>query len=243
VVVVTRSHAQFFEPDLADTRVFTQPENCGTAPAILYSLLSIGSQEPGAHVALFPADHYFTNDAAFMRHVNHAFRAVRQRPDLIVLLGMAPSGPEVDYGWIQPGDPVRGVASGYLRRVRCFWEKPALAIAEDLFAQGCLWNSFVLVSSVRALLGLMRRTVPELCESFQDGHSLLRRPADGDLVKAIYSRISPVDFSCQVLSPCPDALTVLPVPNAGWVDVGRPERVRALLALSQTAGVEIPNGW
>jgi mannose-1-phosphate guanylyltransferase len=230
LVVLSRRHAQYFEPDLTETGVLTQPENRGTAPAILYSLLSIGSRDPGANVALFPSDHYFTSDARFMEHVDCALRAVSERPDLIVLLGIVPDTPEVDYGWIQPGSPVRGVSSDSILRVQRFWEKPAHDVAADLFAQGCLWNSFVLVGAVRGLLGLMRRSVPELCEAFHEAQSALRKPADGDVLRSIYAQIPTVDFSRQVLAECPDSLAVLPVANAGWVDIGRPERVRALMA-------------
>jgi len=230
LVVVTRSHAHFLDSRLAATPVLIQPENRGTAPAILFSLLSIESKDPDGHVALFPADHYFANDVVFMRHVAQAFAAVRQRPDLIILLGIVPQAPEVDYGWIQPGAPVRGVEHRSLFQVQQFWEKPPRVVAEQLFEMGCLWNSFVIVSSVRALYGLMRRTVPDLCEAFHDAQAVLGSRVIGDLAKAIYSQIPSVDFSGEVLSQSPDSLSVLPVAGAGWVDVGRPEQLRALIS-------------
>jgi len=233
VVVVTRSQARYLDSPLFDTPVLAQPQDRGTAPAILYSLLSISSHDPNAHVALFPSDHYFADDAVFMGHVAQAFGAVKQRPDLVILLGIVPHSPEVDYGWIQPGARVRGVAHEALFEVQQFWEKPPRVAAEQLLAMGCLWNSFVVVSSADALLGLMQRTVPDLCDAFHDAQAVLGNRALSDFAEIIYSQIPSVDFSREVLSPHPHALTVLPVANAGWVDVGRPERVRALL--NQTA--------
>ena len=99
------------------------------APAILNSLLSLHRSDPGARVALFPSDHYFTDDAAFMRSARSAFVASEQRLDLIVLLGIPPDHPEVDYGWIQPGRPLPEVLDGSLLRVDRFWEKPAFPLA------------------------------------------------------------------------------------------------------------------
>ena len=55
---------------------------------------------PTASVAVFPSDHYVDSDTAFMRHVDAAFEAVEQRPELTVLLGIAPDRPESGYGWI-----------------------------------------------------------------------------------------------------------------------------------------------
>jgi mannose-1-phosphate guanylyltransferase len=230
LTVVTRSHAKFLSAETPAESVLIQPENRGTAPAILYSLLSIASREPGAHVGLFPSDHFFSSDAVFMRHVARAFGAVRQQPNLIVTLGIVPHSPETDYGWIEAGAPVMGVANGSLFGVRQFWEKPHKEAAERLLAMGCLWNSSVIISSVRALVGLIRRATPNLCDAFHDAQFVLGKTGVSDLAKAIYQQIAVVDFSRDVLSACPTSLTVLPMANAGWVDVGRPERVRMLLS-------------
>src|SRR3972149_7042609 len=64
---------------------------------------------------------------------------VGARPALVVLLGVAPEDAETDYGWIEPAGPVGGGTALY--RVRRFWEKPAPALARDLFARGCPRNS------------------------------------------------------------------------------------------------------
>jgi mannose-1-phosphate guanylyltransferase len=92
-----------------------QPENRGTAPAILYSLLSIANSDPHAKVALFPVDHHFSDDTTFIEHVAIAFRAVEQQSDLIVLLGAVPTSPEVDYGGFS-----RANLCAVLPKGRCF---------------------------------------------------------------------------------------------------------------------------
>src|SRR5437773_2955466 len=89
LVVVVRAHERFYAPLLADVPsrcVVIQPENRGTAPAILYGLLRLTAMTPVAPVALFPSDHYVSDDAAFIAHVEGATEAVRARPDLVVLL-------------------------------------------------------------------------------------------------------------------------------------------------------------
>ena len=65
---LTAKHEKFYRPLLANAeknQLFVQPENKGTAPAILYSLLKLAKIAPDATVAIFPSDHYFTDDAAF----------------------------------------------------------------------------------------------------------------------------------------------------------------------------------
>src|SRR5712692_7678951 len=93
------------------------------------------------------SDHYVSNDAAFIAHVDGTLQAVIARPDLVVLLGITPDSADGEYGWIEPGDPVMGSSPWDLCRVRQFWEKPFPRVAQALRARGCLWNSFVMVAA------------------------------------------------------------------------------------------------
>lgn len=141
VTVVVRQHQRFYGSALGDIpsrRLVIQPENRGTAPAILYGLLRLLAMTPGGPVVILPSDHYVSDDEAFMRHVDRGFEAVRARPDLVALLGVVPDSPEVGYGWIEPGEPVSGPWWPGFRRVRHFWEKPSEALAHTLLVRGCL---------------------------------------------------------------------------------------------------------
>ncbi|HXJ43899.1 MAG TPA: sugar phosphate nucleotidyltransferase [Bryobacteraceae bacterium] len=232
-IVITHGHEKYLAPSIAKSgaAILTQPCNRGTAPAILYSLLRLASEATGEEattpVALFPADHYFENDAVFVHHVGRALGAIRQRPHLIILLGIVPHGPEADYGWIVPGNAVSGVLNGSLCLVRSFHEKPGPGAARELMACGCLWNSFVIVSSAQALRNLMHWATPDLVGAFSCAAAAAGGLNEAAL-DALYAELEPTDFSRQVLARSPEFLTVLPAANTGWVDVGRPERALAL---------------
>jgi mannose-1-phosphate guanylyltransferase len=106
---VTQAHERFYAPLLADVwsrRVVVQPQNRGTAPAILYGLLRVATVALFDPVAIVPSDHCVSDDEAFMAHVGAAFDLVTARPDLVVLLGITPDRPETEYGWIEPAEPV-----------------------------------------------------------------------------------------------------------------------------------------
>jgi mannose-1-phosphate guanylyltransferase len=192
--------------------------------------LSLGKRDLHAHVAFFPSDHYFADDGALLERVDAAFRVINQRPDLVVLLGIVPDGPEIEYGWIEPAESVAGLDAVSLFRVYRFWEKPALKTAERLFMRGCLWNSFIIIASVHALLRLLGEAVPEIYQSFEDVLRTLGTPAELRAVRRVYSQIPSADFSRQVLAACPEVLTVLPVFNAGWIDIGSPDRASSVVA-------------
>jgi mannose-1-phosphate guanylyltransferase len=227
LTVVNRPHERFYQASMAHhpkAQLVVQPEGRGTAAAIVYALMRAARIAPTASIAIFPADHYVDNDAAFMRHVDAAFEGVEQRPEITVLLGISPDRPEPGYGWIEPARPLR-LGSARFFTVRRFWEKPPQAIARELMGSGCLWNSFVMVGRVSTLLGLVMMTQPQLYSSFNALRPVLGTEMEPSKLKAIYARLAPVDFSSDILAGVPVNLTVLPVKGVQWSDLGEPARV------------------
>ena len=166
---LTQKHEQFFRAPLwnvAAKNLIVQPENKGTAPAILYSLMRVAAHSPEAVVAFFPSDHYFSNDEAFMEHVDSAYTAAELNSDSIVLLGIEPEKPETSYGWIEPAESLFGGLSRSVSRVNRFWEKPTSGVAKRLMADGCLWNSFVMVGRASAFIEMFREHLPEMFRMF-----------------------------------------------------------------------------
>lgn len=234
VTVVTRSHERFYEPLLADApaeSVLVQPANRGTAPAILYALLKLAGSNPAATVAVFPSDHYVSDDAAFMRHVELAIKAVELCPKKTVLSGAWPATPEVSYGWIEGDERLRALPRSLpIFQVRRFWEKPSFDQACRLFKFDRMWwNTFVMVARLPTLLNLIMRVLPKLYWSFIETTSKLSRPLEHEMVNRVYENLSSINFSDQVLASYPTNLAVLPLSGLEWSDLGEPSRVMALL--------------
>ena len=224
--VVNRAHEAFYAPLLGRApaqNILAQPGNRGTAPAILYSLIRIAAVDSHAIVAFFPSDHYISDNARFMAHIRSALNAARARFDRVVLLGLEPNGPEVEYGWIETGAPIDGHTQ--LFNVRRFWEKPNRWLAEVLQLRGCLWNSFVMVGSVPALLEIIQRAIPDFYRFFTRRCPTFGSPAESRALAQLYRLIPEVNFSHQVLAPRPDRLAALKVTGVRWNDLGEPKRV------------------
>ena len=231
--VMTEKHARFYQPltaALPRQLLLAQPDNKGTAPAILYALLHIAARSPKAIVALFPSDHYFSDEEAFMSHVESAFDSVQTSSGTVTLLGLTPESPEVEYGWIEPQPSILGSAPGSITRVRRFWEKPSANVARTLMETGCLWNSFVMVGRVDALLQMTRRAVPELFNNFAALVPTFGTVAEQTALRKLYSRITETNFSHSVLARQPNDLAVMRVGEVGWSDLGDPTRVFSTLA-------------
>jgi mannose-1-phosphate guanylyltransferase len=235
--VVVKPHERFYRDELSSVepaRMVVQPSNRGTAAGILYSLLRIASLDEDAVVGFFPSDHYYGNEAPFLHAVHSAFVVARQNSGAIVLLGAEPKHPEIEYGWIEPGANIHS-PFGDCSRVNRFWEKPAIEVATELQDRGCLWNTFIMVGSVRTFLEAFQSSVPELLDRF--AQTCLGANTCWEDVHRLYRTIAPTDFSHRVLSVSSERLLVLRMEHAGWSDLGKPERVIATLA---TAGIKPP---
>jgi mannose-1-phosphate guanylyltransferase len=233
LIVVTRHHERFYRDGLADLlprALVVQPENRGTAAGILYPLLRLETRTPSDVVALFPSDHYISDDETFMVHVDAAFDAVRACPDRTVLLGVRPDRAETEYGWIEPGPPVIRLARPWpmlVSGVRRFWEKPRPKLAAALEARGCLWNSFVIVARVSALVGLVRQALPAVSSTLAAARPAFDGPDAAAAAATAYAALPTADFSREVLAVRPERLGVLPVSGVTWNDLGDPARVFA----------------
>jgi len=113
--------------------------------------------------------------------------------------------------------------------VQNFWEKPPIELAERLFKQGCLWNTFIMVGRIGAFLELIASAMPHLFRTF----SMEARTGTRHIAE-IYGQIEPTDFSSQVLSRSTSRISVATLGDAGWSDLGDPQRAKA--ALSESYG-------
>jgi mannose-1-phosphate guanylyltransferase len=231
ITVVTKTHEQFYSRELQDwapTAIVAQPENRGTGIAIATAILMIRELDPEAIVAAFPCDHHYRNVHAFLEVTEAGLAIARDHSDAIVLLGAEATHPETEYGWIEPARVLPNGVSSAPARVRHFWEKPALAMAQDLLRQGCLWNTFVAIGRASAFIDV-------LCHAA--ANPMLRLTAgivENDLVAAYRSTPS-IDFSRDILASLPERFLVIRDGASGWTDLGNPNRVFDTLARERIA--------
>jgi len=151
-----------------------------------------------------------------------------------VLLGIAPDGPETEYGWIEPGSPLSlpGACVGKISRIRRFLEKPSAEVARDLYDRNYLWNSFVLIANPATLLSLIAKATPELYETFSGVRPFFGGAAEAEILQTIYRDLPTTDFSASVLAAFPAEFSVMPVKGISWSDLGDPKRMVAAISHS-----------
>lgn len=196
-------------PEIAPARILREPEARNTAPALYYSALIVGRNDPRAALLVVPADAWAPEAAPYRRALRAALRAAERTPHL-VLVGVRPTRPETGYGYIEPGDVL---GSGPARRVRRFVEKPTLARARRFLSGGRhLWNCGIFAWTAGTFIEAVERHLPELSRAF--GGAV---PA-GKRLREAYGRAPRISVDYGVLE---RARNVAVVPAAfPWDDLG-----------------------
>lgn len=225
VVVVVEAHRAWWEPELRHlpaSNVLSQPVGRGTAVAILHALVHIHMRDLSPRIVVMPSDHDFEDENALLHSITRATRTAEMYPDELVLLGIAPSHLDSEYGLIVPGSGAPGAGC----KVRAFIEKPTLTTAAQLAREGAMWNSFILASTGAALYSAFESTLPSLTRGYLQGLAVDGGPA---VLEAMFEGLPEYDFSRDVLQRNASRLRLIAVPACGWTDLGTPARLAAWL--------------
>jgi mannose-1-phosphate guanylyltransferase len=221
VVVVAAEREALARRQLADfgaVDVVAQPSNRGTGPGMLLPLSRIMARDPKARVVVLPSDHYVRDEAKFERSIRVATVASGEQ---VALLGAVPDHAETQYGWIVTG---RTLAAQRGSVITHFCEKPPAALAERLFRQGALWNTFIMAGAVRHFWALAAEHLPAALSLFERYREAVDRPAERAVLQQIYDYMPVSDFSRDLLQKA-SGLRAVPLDECGWSDWGTPERV------------------
>jgi len=223
LVVVSQQRAALAREQIAPysgVELVVQPRALDTGPGLLLPLARILAQDPRATVAFLPSDHYLADT----RPLVNALRSPAS--DRVSLVGVAPTGPELEYGWIVPG---RRLGRSDAFSVARFVEKPEEPLARALFASGALWNTFIQSGAVTTFWDLARRHLPNHALAFEHYAAAVGTLAEDHVLETTYAHMQPANFSRDVLAHASE-LAVTPVSGTGWSDWGSPRRVFESLA-------------
>ena len=236
VTVIGHGHMRFLnEPKASQLYgyVIEQPRNCDTAPGVLLPLAYVLAHDADATVAIFPSDHYIYPNAHFLRCMDRAAAVAERHPDRLVLAAAVADRPEVEYGWIQPGEPIAGEPD--IRSVSRFHEKPDPELAVQFHRDGFVWNTLNMAVKGKMLWDLACARHPAMMERFDRMRAAIGTPYEGATLASIYDDMPFVNFSKSLLEHAAGQALVLPMRGIEWSDWGRPERIQEILERRSTS--------
>jgi mannose-1-phosphate guanylyltransferase len=178
-----------------------------------------------ALICPIPSDHFIYPQKNFLRMMEHAVQAAEELPHMLVLIGAPADSPELDYGWIWPGQKVWRSGNYCVRRVQDFLEKPLRPCAERALACGALWNTVILVAKAQLLWRLGWIYALDILRLFERLFPAIGTPSEGSVVESIYATMPARNFSKDLLTPATNRIGVLPMKDVLWSDWGRKERI------------------
>jgi mannose-1-phosphate guanylyltransferase len=221
LILTEASHAADIRaqlPAVPPENVLVEPERRGTAATLALAALIIERRSPGAVWASLHSDAFIDDDAEFRDTLDAALTAAAELPHLVTM-GIRPTAPSSQLGYIQGGEEIRKIGRFPVQRVRRFVEKPDARTAQAYLDSGeYYWNPGVFVWSSAAILEQFRTLLPDI-------YGPLARIAEADgtpefdaVYRAVYPTV-PVDtIDTGIMERAPD-VAVIPA-SFGWNDVG-----------------------
>ncbi len=149
-------------------------------------------------VVVMPCDAYV--DGEYYTSIRRMVQAVGQGVAPLVLMGIHPTSPAEEYGYVVPE---AAEAAPGVHRVTDFVEKPDAAFARELIGRGALWNGGVFACSLGYLLARLNE------------HVAVASMAE---LRACYSRLPQLSFDLAVAEREAERAVV---PHRGtWEDLG-----------------------
>lgn len=200
-------------PQVDENQVLLEPAMRNTAPCILYSALKIKDLNEDAVMIVAPSDHFIENETEFVKNVATAFEACAKE-DILMTLGIQPSGPNTGYGYIQYAQEDKPI-----KKVKNFTEKPDLKTARQFIDQGdYLWNAGIFVWSVKSIIKAFENSLNDMCTLFKAGNSFWNTPDESRFIEENYGKADNISIDYGIMESA-ENVYVLPV-DFGWNDLG-----------------------
>lgn len=147
---------------LPTSNYIIEPVRRDTSAAIGLIATYLWKRNPKDIMVTASSDHYFKEEAAYVRAIKTAGRIVAKHPEQTLLFGVKPRYPHTGLGYIMMDGHVDRYGTYEVFSVKKFVEKPDLATAQKFVERWeYLWNIGSFAFRVDAMLDKYRRWLPK----------------------------------------------------------------------------------
>jgi len=204
-------------PEIPEENILCEPMARNTAPCIGWGATAIRKKYGEAVMLVLPSDHMITQPELFRNILRKAVN-IAETTDALVTLGIAPTGPDTGYGYIQyTSGTMEKYADAF--RVKRFVEKPDLETAKTYVKSGeYLWNSGMFIWKTSAILRETEELLPENYALLTQMEEAMGTPEEEKRIEELFGKMKAISIDYGVMEQAKDVY-VLPS-SFGWDDVG-----------------------
>ncbi len=206
-------------PELPEGNLIVEPYIRNTAACVLVSAYTLLKRDPEAVMVASPADHRIIGDDKFRRAIENSL-SYAGREKVLVTLGVRPTRPDINYGYIQAAGGKSALESrGKILKVKTFVEKPGAELAQVFIDSGeFVWNSGIFIWRADTIVSEMERYMPEITSLFSGWERSVGGPAQEAFLARAYTECLNISIDYAVMEKTDNAW-VYPV-SFDWVDIG-----------------------
>jgi len=211
-------------PQLPVENILLEPYKRNTAPCVAYATYKLYQKNPDAAVVVAPADHLIIGEDRFIDTIRTALETA-EKSDRLFTIGIEPTRPETNYGYIQINKAVNKKAGGHVAyQVKTFTEKPNADLAKVFLETGeFFWNSGMFIWNLKAIKAELERCLPEVTTLFKGGDDFYFTNGEAAFIRRVYEDCPAISIDYGVMEKTQKAWVFLS--DFGWSDLGTWESV------------------
>lgn len=229
-VEVTIESSEFFN---SKEKIIVEPTARNTAACIGLATVFVQNRFDDAVMFITPADSYITDMNTYSITANQAIEEAALT-DSIVILGIKPSYPSTDYGYIEVDSDASNVMD-----VVSFREKPNQQTAtEFILTNKFYWNSGVFVAKSSVMEREFKNYLPDTWEILSKISPLLReKQPDLEEFKSLYNRIEKISIDYGLIEKVHNLKMIKG--TFGWSDLGSWQSLRDYHNLDTNENIKV----
>lgn len=219
-IVTSAEHSKLVtdQLDINPDNVLGEPFRRNTAPCLAYGTFRILTKNPGAVVAVTPADHLIIKEDKFCEVLKKGFEFA-EKNDALLTLGIKPDRPETGYGYIQADHkkPVQSFEN--LMKVKTFTEKPDIELARVFIESGDFyWNSGIFIWNINTILKAFERYLPDMFSAFDEGKEFYGTMKENKFIGKTYAECRSISIDYGIMEKADNVFVMCT--DIGWSDLG-----------------------
>lgn len=220
--IVTSSEMRQFILDsrgnVKEENILCEPLGRNTCAAIGLAAAHLLKEDPDAVMVVLSADHLI-RPAEKLLEILKAGTAIASAEDRLITIGITPTRPETDYGYIKLGDMYKHEGDCIVYNVSGFTEKPNAQVAHEYYySHNYLWNSGMFVWSAESILKAIGTCQPEMSQLLSVYSQDIGTETETASRNELYQKTVSISIDFAVLENAENVLTIKG--DIIWDDIG-----------------------